>query len=336
MEVVERKIKIGPADTLSIFGPGDKYLQLIEQKFDAGIVARGDTVIVHGSPQEVVQIERVFKELTVILGKSGALTSRDVTMVLDLVTEGSGVIGERDLDSIVLVAHHDAIKAKTPTQKEYFEAVKKNDIVFGIGPAGTGKTYLAVAMAVAALKNREVNKIVLARPAVEAGESLGFLPGDLSQKVDPYLRPLYDALQEMLTAEKLRTFVERGTVEVVPLAYMRGRTLNNAFIILDEAQNATATQMKMFLTRLGAGSKAIITGDETQIDLPGRAVSGLIQIQNVLIDVEGIRFVYFNKGDVVRHKLVRDIIEAYEKFDDAHQAPEQVELNFRRKGETQP
>ena len=186
--------------------------------------------------------------------------------------------------------------------------------MFGIGPAGTGKTYLAVAMAVAALKNREVNKIVLARPAVEAGESLGFLPGDLSQKVDPYLRPLYDALQEMLTAEKLRTFVERGTVEVVPLAYMRGRTINSAFVILDEAQNATAMQMKMFLTRLGAGSKAIITGDETQIDLPSRAQSGLIQIQNVLQNVEGIKFVYFNKGDVVRHKLVKDIIEAYEKF----------------------
>jgi phosphate starvation-inducible PhoH-like protein len=236
---------------------------------------------------------------------------------LDLITEGRETsIAEADLESIVLYAHHDAIRAKTPTQKEYYQAVKKNDIVFAIGPAGTGKTYLAVAMAVSALKNREVNKIVLARPAVEAGESLGFLPGDLSQKVDPYLRPLYDALQEMLTAEKLKTFVERGTVEVVPLAYMRGRTLNNAFVILDEAQNATAMQMKMFLTRLGAGSKAIVTGDETQIDLPRNTMSGLVQIQEVLQDVEGIKFVYFNKGDVVRHKLVKDIIEAYERYQD--------------------
>jgi phosphate starvation-inducible protein PhoH and related proteins len=317
MEVVERKIKIVPADVASIYGPGDQNLQLIEQKFDAGIVARGDTVIVHGSPQEVAQIERVFKELSFILSKSGKVSQRDVTTVLDLITEGKEAsIAEADLDSIVLYAHHDAIRAKTPTQKEYYQAVKKNDIVFAIGPAGTGKTYLAVAMAVSALKNREVNKIVLARPAVEAGESLGFLPGDLSQKVDPYLRPLYDALQDMLTSEKTKTFVERGTVEVVPLAYMRGRTLNNSFVILDEAQNATAMQMKMFLTRLGAGSKAIVTGDETQIDLPQRTLSGLIQIQDVLQNVEGIKFVYFNKGDVVRHKLVKDIIEAYEKYHD--------------------
>ena len=319
MEIVERKIKI-TGDALSIFGPKDQYLQLIEQKFDAGFVARGDTVIIHGSPAEVAQIERLFKELSFIVAKTGSLSLRDVTTVLDLITEGSETsIAESDLESIVLFAHHDAIKAKTPTQKLYCQSVKKNDIVFAIGPAGTGKTYLAVAMAVAALKNREVAKIVLARPAVEAGESLGFLPGDLSQKVDPYLRPLYDALQEMLTAEKTKSFIERGTVEVVPLAYMRGRTINNAFVILDEAQNATSMQMKMFLTRLGAGSKAIITGDATQVDLPSRTMSGLIQIQNVLQNVEGIDFVYFNKADVVRHKLVKDIIEAYEKF---HALPE--------------
>jgi phosphate starvation-inducible PhoH-like protein len=315
MEILERKIKLSPGDARGLFGPSDQYLQLIEQKFDAGIVARGDTVIVHGAPNEVSQIERVFRELSFILGKAGTLSLRDVTTVLDLITEGgSASITEGDLESIVLFSHHDAIKAKTPTQKLYYQAVKRNDIVFAIGPAGTGKTYLAVAMAVAALKNREVNKIVLARPAVEAGESLGFLPGDLSQKVDPYLRPLYDALQEMLSAEKTKSFIERGTVEVVPLAYMRGRTLNNAFVILDEAQNASAMQMKMFLTRLGAGSKAIITGDETQIDLPARVMSGLIQIQDVLNEIEGIEFVYFNKGDVVRHKLVKDIIDAYEKY----------------------
>jgi len=330
MEIVERKIKLSPGDARGLFGPSDQYLQLIEQKFDAGIVARGDTVIVHGAPNEVSQIERVFRELSFILGKAGTLSLRDVTTVLDLITEGgSASITEGDLESIVLFSHHDAIKAKTPTQKLYYQAVKRNDIVFAIGPAGTGKTYLAVAMAVAALKNREVDKIVLARPAVEAGESLGFLPGDLSQKVDPYLRPLYDALQEMLSAEKTKSFIERGTVEVVPLAYMRGRTLNNAFVILDEAQNASAMQMKMFLTRLGAGSKAIITGDETQIDLPSRVMSGLIQIQDVLTEIEGIEFVYFNKGDVVRHKLVRDIIDAYEKFN----APNEQRNGDMRKGD---
>ncbi len=319
MEVIERKIKISPGDPVAILGVADQYLHLVEQKFDASIVARGDTVTVRGAPEEVAQVERVFKELNFILAKTGKLSSRDVATILDLIETGSHDVTVRDdLDSVILFAHHDAIRAKTPTQKDYYQAVKRNDIVFAIGPAGTGKTYLAVAMAVSALKNREVNKIVLARPAVEAGESLGFLPGDLAQKVDPYLRPLYDALQEMLTVEKTKTFVERGTIEVVPLAYMRGRTINSAFVILDEAQNATSMQMKMFLTRLGAGSKAIITGDQTQIDLPSRQQSGLIQIQQVLKDVQGIQFVYFNKGDVVRHKLVRDIIEAYEKF---HELP---------------
>jgi len=319
MEVIERKIRISPGDPVAILGPADQFLHLVEQKFDASIVARGDTITVRGAPGEVSQVERVFKELNFILAKTGRLSTRDVGTILDLIETGpSESIARDDLESVILFAHHDAIRAKTPTQKEYYQAVRKNDIVFAIGPAGTGKTYLAVAMAVSALKNREVNRIVLARPAVEAGESLGFLPGDLAQKVDPYLRPLYDAMQEMLTAEKTKTYIERGTIEVVPLAYMRGRTINSAFVILDEAQNATPMQMKMFLTRLGAGSKAIITGDQTQIDLPSRQQSGLIQIQQVLHDVQGIQFVYFNKGDVVRHKLVKDIIEAYEKF---HELP---------------
>src|ERR1041385_7094907 len=285
MEVIERKIKISPGDPVAILGPADQYLQLVEQKFDASIVARGDTITLRGTPDEVTQIERVFKELNFILAKTGKLSHRDVSTILDLIETGPpDIIAQDDIESVILYAHHDAIRAKTATQKEYYQAVRKNDIVFGIGPAGTGKTYLAVAMAVSALKNREVNKIILARPAVEAGESLGFLPGDLSQKVDPYLRPLYDALQEFLTAEKTKTFVERGTIEIAPLAYMRGRTLNSSFVILDEAQNATPMQMKMFLTRLGAGSEAIITGDQTQIDLPSRQQSGLIQIQDVLKD----------------------------------------------------
>ena len=215
---------------------------------------------------------------------------------------------------MILFKKNDFIKPRTPNQLEYLKKVRDNDIVFAIGPAGTGKTYLAVAFALAALKNKEVSRIVLTRPAVEAGESLGFLPGNLSEKVDPYLRPLYDALEEMIPFEKLETYIEKKVVEVIPLAYMRGRTINNAFVILDEAQNSTSLQMKMFLTRLGPSSKAIVTGDVTQIDLPKRDQSGLVQIQEILKNVEDISFLYFEKADVVRHKLVKDIINAYEKF----------------------
>ncbi len=330
MQVVEKKIKIPSSDAQSVFGPNDEYLRLIEQRFDARIVARGETIILQGSAQEVQQIERVFNELAFVLSKMGKLSRNDVSTVIDMVSSGREVSQQNlnDLESIVLFTHSNPIRVKTPTQIEYYKAVKKNDVVFAIGPAGTGKTYLAVAMAIAALKNREVSRIILARPAVEAGESLGFLPGDLSQKVDPYLRPLYDALAEMLTLEKLKAYVERGTIEVAPLAYMRGRTLNNSFIILDEAQNATSMQMKMFLTRLGNGSKSIITGDVTQIDLPYNQTSGLVQIQQVLNGIEGINFVYFNKADVVRHRLVREIIDAYEKFNNENK-PEQQSRNFK-------
>jgi len=247
----------------------------------------------------------------------------DIDTVIDLVTiNGEGAIPSSfakqedgaDFDSAVLFTRNGIIRAKTPGQKEYIRQMKKNDIVFAIGPAGTGKTYLAVAMAVAALKDRLITRIVLARPAVEAGESLGFLPGDLQEKVDPYLRPLYDALDDMIPPEKLKTYVERRVIEVVPLAYMRGRTLSNAFVILDEAQNASGMQMKMFLTRLGTNSRAVITGDITQIDLPSKTVSGLVQIQEVLKSINGVKFCYFDKQDVVRHKLVKDIIEAYDKY----------------------
>jgi phosphate starvation-inducible PhoH-like protein len=315
MEIVERKIRISPQEAVLLFGPQDEFLRLIEQRFDARIIARGDQILLQGTAQEVALIEKVFNELSFVLSKSGKLSRNDVITVIDIVSAGKEVAQSfGELDSIVLFTHNQPIRVKTPTQIEYYKAVKNNDIVFAIGPAGTGKTYLAVAMAISALKTREVSKIILARPAVEAGESLGFLPGDLSQKVDPYLRPLYDAAEEMMTAEKLRGYIERGTVEVVPLAYMRGRTLNNAFLILDEAQNATTMQMKMFLTRIGIGSKAVITGDMTQIDLPSRSVSGLVQIQEILQNIEGISMVYFNKGDVMRHRLVREIIEAYENF----------------------
>ncbi|MBW7887753.1 MAG: PhoH family protein [Bacteroidetes bacterium] len=307
-------------DAVSLLGTNDSHLQIIENRFDAAITVRGNTITLRGDSEELQQLERIFKELIYLLNKNGALTVNDVETVVDLVAD----IPERkfqkrsaapaDSEEVILFTQNSIIKAKTPTQKEYFYKSQKNDIVFAIGPAGTGKTYLAVAMAVAALKNREVNKIILARPAVEAGESLGFLPGDLTAKVDPYLRPLYDALDDMLPAEKLKTYLERRTIEIVPLAYMRGRTLHNAFVILDEAQNATAMQMKMFLTRLGNNSKAIITGDITQIDLPSNTTSGLVQIQEVLKTIDGIDFVYFNKNDVVRHRLVKEIIDAYGKF----------------------
>ena len=277
-----------------------------------------------GDKYEVEQIERVVKELVFILNKNKSLTTNDVETVIDLVsssTEPSNGITQKELSSeredaenVVLFTKDGMIKAKSEGQRRYIRAIQKNDIVFGIGPAGTGKTYLAVAAAVAALKNRQVTKIILTRPAVEAGESLGFLPGDLREKVDPYLRPLYDALDDMIPADKLKMYIERRIIEIAPLAYMRGRTLNNAFVILDEAQNASSLQMKMYLTRLGANSKSVVTGDVTQIDLPFNAISGLVEIQSILKKIEGVAFVYFDKNDVVRHKLVKDIIDAYEDY----------------------
>jgi phosphate starvation-inducible PhoH-like protein len=305
---------------VQLLGFNDANLQMIEERFDATMTVRGDQITIRGSQVEIVKIEKIFKELTYILNKNGNLTPNDVDTVIDLVTvNGSSPEAPRefpgeDVDNAILFTKVGVIKARTPGQKAYLQHMRKNDIVFAIGPAGTGKTYLAVAMAVASLKNRDVTKIVLARPAVEAGESLGFLPGDLREKVDPYLRPLYDALDDMLSAEKLKSYMEKRIIEIVPLAYMRGRTLHNAFVILDEAQNASAMQMKMFLTRLGAHSRAIITGDITQIDLPQKTTSGLVQIQEVLKSIQGVGFVYLGTQDVVRHRLVKEIIDAYDRF----------------------
>lgn len=318
--MVEKKVSLSGVDTVQLLGFNDAYLRLIEDRFDATITARGDQITIRGSEAEIGKLERIFKELIYILNKNGNLTLADVDTVIDLVTVNGSqsdfvVEGEpEEHDSIVLYTRTGIIRAHTPGQKRYIQAIRKNDIVFSIGPAGTGKTYLAVAMAVAALKNRDVTKIVLCRPAVEAGESLGFLPGDFREKVDPYLRPLYDALDDMLSSDKLRSYMEKRIIEIVPLAYMRGRTLHNAFVILDEAQNATALQMKMFLTRLGISAKAIITGDITQIDLPQKTISGLVQIQDVLKEIKGVEFAYFDRNDVVRHRLVKDIIDAYDKF----------------------
>lgn len=315
MDVIEKKIKVPDLELKILLGPSDTNLQLIENKFDAEIICRGDTILLRGQEVELKNIETVLEELFYMIRKNQTLTEQDVTAVLNFIDQNKK---EKTVsfepDNVILSVRNSVIRARTPTQFEFYKKVKQSDVTFAIGPAGTGKTYLAVAMAVAALKDNAVTKIILSRPAVEAGESLGFLPGDLNEKVDPYLRPLLDALNEMVTPEKLRVMIEKRVIEIVPLAYMRGRTLNNAFVILDEAQNSIAMQMKMFLTRLGRGSKMIITGDTTQIDLPSRATSGLVQIQKILKNIDGISFVYFDKSDVVRHPLVAKIIDAYEIF----------------------
>ena len=314
MTAIEKRIHLENVDMFSLLGANDSNLKLVEDKFNATIIVRGEDVIIKGVVEEVEFIERVFKEMVYILNTNGTLKNSDIETILELTIQGKEIIDDEEYDSIVIYTKNDVIKARTPGQTRYLQTVRKNDICFAIGPAGTGKTYLAVAFAVSALKSGVVNKIVLARPAVEAGESLGFLPGDFREKIDPYLRPLYDSLDDMMPSEKLKSYIEKRVIEIVPLAYMRGRTLNNAFVILDEAQNATDLQMKMFLTRLGANSKAIVTGDITQIDLPPKNISGLVQAKNILQEIQGVGFVYFDKSDVVRHRLVKEIIDAYEKF----------------------
>jgi len=314
MTAVEKKIVIENVNMLDLLGFNDSNLKVLEDRFNALITVRGDNVIIKGVSEEVELIEKLLKEMVYVLNTSGKLNANDVSTILELTVEGKEIVEEGELDSIVLYTKKDVIKARTAGQINYINHARKNDICFAIGPAGTGKTYLAVAIAVSALKRGLVKKLILARPAVEAGESLGFLPGDFREKIDPYLRPLYDALDDMIPSEKLKNYIEKRIIEIVPLAYMRGRTLNNAYVILDEAQNATTMQMKMFLTRLGGSSKSIVTGDITQIDLPSKQVSGLVQAKEILSKVEGVAFVYFDKSDVVRHKLVKDIIDAYEKF----------------------
>jgi len=314
MTTAEKKITLNGIDMLALLGVNDSNLHILEDRFNSTISVRGDIVNIKGVLEEVELVEKVIREMAYVLNTSGRLIKSDVETILNLTIEGKEIINDEEFDSIVLYTKNDVVKAKTPGQKKYFQVANKNDICFAIGPAGTGKTYLAVALAVSALKRGIVKRIVLARPAVEAGESLGFLPGDFQEKIDPYLRPLYDALDDMIPSEKLKGYIEKSIIEIVPLAYMRGRTLNNAFVILDEAQNATDVQMKMFLTRLGANSKAIITGDITQIDLPSKTISGLIQAKEILNGIIGVGFVYFDREDVVRHKLVKDIIDAYDKF----------------------
>ena len=314
--IVQKKFTISEEKfERELFGNFDENIKLIEESLNIDVILREGNVVLLGEEKNVDKALKLMNELKLTVSNGKNLDKQSITYSLHLLLEGSEEKIKELEDTIVVTKKGKAVQPKTLGQKKYLDLIKSNDITFGIGPAGTGKTYLAVAMAVRAFKRDEVSRIILTRPAVEAGESLGFLPGDLKDKVDPYLRPLYDALFDMLGEEKFNKYLERGLIEVAPLAFMRGRTLDNAFIILDEAQNTTKEQMKMFLTRLGFGSKAVVTGDLTQIDLPKNSKSGLIHATEVLKDVEGIGTMFLTQRDVVRHELVQRIIIAYEKYD---------------------
>lgn len=312
---MEKTIELKTIEPTALLGVADAHIKLIESAIPATIIARGEIIKIQGEEPDVGHAHEVLHEMMETLSGKGSLTVRDVQNLIALVTSenGSKKNGQAAPDYVIYYGRKGAISPKTEGQKAYVNIVQKNDVVFSIGPAGTGKTFIAVAFAVAALENHEVDRIILCRPAVEAGESLGFLPGDLKEKIDPYLAPLYDSLRTLFAENKLSQLLERKTIEVVPLAYMRGRTLDSAYMILDEAQNATVMQMKMFLTRLGIGSRAIITGDVTQIDLQRRSDSGLVQVAGILKDVDGIGFVMLDQNDVVRHPLVMKIIQAYDQ-----------------------
>lgn len=301
---------------VSLFGSFDENIKLIENEFAVSIISRGSDLKIVGDAENVSFAVRAVNALLTLINKGETLSDQNVRYAIGLVKEGNDdKLAKMATDTVCITAKGKPIKAKTIGQKKYCEAINKNTITFGVGPAGTGKTYLAVALAVTAFRAKQVDKIILTRPAIEAGEKLGFLPGDLQSKVDPYLRPLYDALYDMLGAENFQKYQERGSIEVAPLAYMRGRTLDDSFIILDEAQNTTPEQMKMFLTRLGFNSKMVVTGDITQIDLPAGKKSGLTKVMRILKNVDDIEICKFTQKDVVRHRLVQEIIKAYEKYE---------------------
>jgi phosphate starvation-inducible protein PhoH and related proteins len=311
-----RKVTVPEAGVTTLFGAYDDNLRQLETLLNVRIRTQGHELMVEGDAASTAKVARLVEQLGGLIEQGHSISNNDVKTAAQLLVEDS-TVDLRDhflKDGQLRTAGKRRIAAKSVNQRRYLEAIDQHDIVFGIGPAGTGKTYLAMAQAVSYLLAKKVSRIILARPAVEAGEKLGFLPGDLQEKVNPYLRPLYDALYDMLDVEKAEKYLERGAIEVAPLAFMRGRTLNDAFVILDEAQNTTAEQMKMFLTRLGFGSKAVVTGDVTQIDLPGARISGLVQAMEVVSKIEGISFIYFDERDVVRHKLVQAIVKAYDVY----------------------
>ena len=311
-----RKVAVPEAGVSTLFGAYDDNLRQLESLLNVRIRTQGHDLMVEGEAEDTARVARLVEQLGELIDAGHSISDRDVKTAAQLVADDAAV-DLRDYflkDGQVRTAGKRRIAAKSANQRRYLDAIEQYDIVFGVGPAGTGKTYLAMAQAVSYLLAKKVSRIVLVRPAVEAGEKLGFLPGDLQEKVNPYLRPLYDALYDMLDVEKAEKYLERGAIEVAPLAFMRGRTLNDAFVILDEAQNTTTEQMKMFLTRLGFGSKAVVTGDVTQIDLPGGRTSGLVQAMEVVGKIDGISFVYFDERDVVRHKLVQAIVKAYDAY----------------------
>jgi phosphate starvation-inducible PhoH-like protein len=315
--IVKEKIEISEIDPIYIVGPNDLYLKMIKKNIDVAIVYRGNEIVIKGKKNDVDRAKTIFKELIKLFENSVVVDKEKVQYLVDQTIEDckEPINFSKTLSNIVQITYlGKKITPKTLGQRKYVEAMRKNEIIFAIGPAGTGKTYLAVAMAMQYLKEGKIQRVILTRPAVEAGEKLGFLPGDLQQKVDPYLKPIYDSIMEMISPERLIFYKERGIIEIAPLAYMRGRTLNNSFIILDEAQNTTNAQMKMFLTRIGLSSKVVVTGDVTQIDLEGgMRISGLIIASKILSHIKGISVVNLQKQDVVRHSIVKKIIKAYEE-----------------------
>ncbi len=312
----EIKIVVPDEQLVELLGERDEFLRIIESQFKSDILVRGNEIIISGEKKEAEVVSVIFKELLSLLAQGQHLTPQSVSSAIEFIQGEAGVSPSEIFSDIIVVHRGKAISPRTPGQKRYVDVIRSGTITFVIGPAGTGKTYLAMAMAVRALKDKAVGRIILTRPAVEAGEKLGYLPGTFYEKVDPYLKPLYDALYDMMEAEEFRQLLEQGIIEVAPLAYMRGRTLNDSFIILDEAQNTTPEQMKMFLTRLGFGSKVIVTGDVTQVDLPRGEYSGLVVVEKILSGIEGINFINLTARDVIRHKIVKKIVEAYKVFDE--------------------
>ncbi|MCC7417654.1 MAG: PhoH family protein [Acidobacteria bacterium] len=314
-----KRIAVPEEGIETLFGSYDENLKHLEALFNVRIRTQGHDLLVEGGTAGLAKVDRLVGQLASLLRDGYALSTADVKTASDLIAQDDGIdLRDHFLKGSLTTAGRRRVAPKTANQRRYLDAIEQHDIVFGIGPAGTGKTYLAMAQAVSFLVAKRVSRIILARPAVEAGEKLGFLPGDLQEKVNPYLRPLYDALYDMLDVDRVARYLERGTIEIAPIAFMRGRTLNDSFVILDEAQNTTTEQMKMFLTRLGFGAKAVITGDITQIDLPPGRTSGLVEAMKVVGRIEGIAFVHFDERDVVRHKLVQQIVKAYEAFSGAN------------------